>query len=88
MFVMFPTMFALGLKGLGPNTKIGASLIVMAIVGGATLTPVTGLTAEARHSIGPAYVVPLAAYIVIARYASAGAEVRNAIDAVEIQSRG
>src|SRR5271157_4244673 len=35
MSLMFPTIFALGLKGLGPNTKIGGSLIVMAIIGGA-----------------------------------------------------
>src|SRR6266849_4927700 len=38
MSLMFPTIFALGLKGLGPNTKIGGSLLVMAIVGGAVLT--------------------------------------------------
>src|SRR5271157_2515487 len=38
MSLMFPTIFALGLKRLGPNTKIGGSLIVMAIIGGAVLT--------------------------------------------------
>jgi len=68
MSLMFPTIFALGLKGLGPNTKIGGSLLVMAIVGGAVLTPVMGLIAEARHSIASAYVVPLAAYVFIAGY--------------------
>jgi MFS transporter, FHS family, L-fucose permease len=73
MSLMFPTIFALGLKGLGPNTKIGGSLIVMAIVGGAALTPAMGLIAEARHSIAPAYVVPLIAYLVIAVYGFAGA---------------
>jgi len=61
MSLMFPTIFALGLKGLGPNTKIGGSLIVMAIVGGAILTPLMGLIAEARHTIAPAYIVPLVA---------------------------
>jgi FHS family L-fucose permease-like MFS transporter len=39
MSLMFPTIFALGLKGLGPNTKIGGSLLVMAIIGGAGLYP-------------------------------------------------
>src|SRR6266481_4886217 len=39
MSLMFPTIFALGLKELGPNTKLGGSLLVMAIVGGAVLTP-------------------------------------------------
>lgn len=77
MSLMFPTIFALGLKGLGPNTKIGGSLIVMAIVGGAVLTPLMGLIAEARHSIAPAYGVPLIAYVVIAAYAFAGAKVRD-----------
>jgi FHS family L-fucose permease-like MFS transporter len=33
MSLMFPTIFALGLKGHGPNTNIGGSLLVMAIVG-------------------------------------------------------
>ena len=43
MSLMFPTIFALGLKGLGPNTKIGGSMIVMAIIGGAVLDPSDGL---------------------------------------------
>jgi FHS family L-fucose permease-like MFS transporter len=68
MSLMFPTIFALGLKGLGPNTKIGGSLLVMAIVGGAVLTPMMGLISEAAHSIAVAYVVPLVAYIFIALY--------------------
>ena len=87
MSLMFPTIFALGLKGLGPNTKIGGSLIVMAIVGGAVLTPVMGLIAEARHSIAPAYVVPLAAYVFIAVYGLAEANFRRNADAVPIRSQ-
>ena len=78
MSLMFPTIFALGLKELGPNTKIGGSLIVMAIVGGAVLTPIMGLIAVAYHSIALAYLVPLAAYVVVAIYAFAGAKVRHA----------
>ncbi|HUA15638.1 MAG TPA: L-fucose:H+ symporter permease [Verrucomicrobiae bacterium] len=76
MSLMFPTIFALGLKRLGPNTKIGGSLLVMAIVGGAVLTLLMGLISDARRSIAPAYVVPLVAYVVIAGYASVGAKVR------------
>jgi MFS transporter, FHS family, L-fucose permease len=87
MSLMFPTIFALGLKGLGPNTKIGGSLIVMAIVGGAILTPMMGLVAEARRSIAAAYVVPLAAYVVIAAYAFAGANARGIDGALEHQPR-
>ncbi len=73
MSLMFPTIFALGLKRLGPNTKIGGSLIVMAIVGGAVLTPLMGLIAEAHRSIALAYLVPLVAYVFVAAYAFAGA---------------
>jgi FHS family L-fucose permease-like MFS transporter len=73
MSLMFPTIFALGLKRLGPNTKIGGSLIVMAIVGGAVLTPLMGLIAEARRSIALAYLVPLVAYVFVAAYAFLGA---------------
>jgi MFS transporter, FHS family, L-fucose permease len=74
MSLMFPTIFALGLKGLGPNTKIGGSLIVMAIVGGALIPLLMGRIADIRHSIAPAYLVPLIAYIVVAIYAFAGAK--------------
>jgi FHS family L-fucose permease-like MFS transporter len=55
-------------------------LIVMAIVGGAILTPLMGLIAEARHTIAPAYFVPLAAYVVIAGYAFLGAQARGVAD--------
>ena len=58
MSLMFPTIFALGLKGLGPNTKLGGSLLVMAIVGGAVLTPVMGWISEAFRIVAVAYSVP------------------------------
>jgi MFS transporter, FHS family, L-fucose permease len=76
MSVMFPTIFALGLKGLGRNTKIGGSLLVMAIVGGAVLTPVMGLISEKTHSIALSYSVPLVAYVVILFYAFWGSKPR------------
>jgi FHS family L-fucose permease-like MFS transporter len=76
MSLMFPTIFALGLKGLGPNTKIGGSLIVMAIVGGAILTPLMGLINVRTGSIAMAYLVPLAGYVVVALYAFFGSQMR------------
>jgi MFS transporter, FHS family, L-fucose permease len=76
MSVMFPTIFALGLKELGPNTKIGGSFLVMAIVGAAVLTPIMGLISE-KNGIASAYLVPLAAYLCVAIYAFAGAKVRT-----------
>ncbi|HMH06826.1 MAG TPA: L-fucose:H+ symporter permease [Terriglobales bacterium] len=76
MSLMFPTIFALGLKGLGPNTKIGGSLLVMAIVGGAVLTPLMGLISEKSGSIALAYSVPLFTYIYIALYSLLGSKQR------------
>ena len=73
MSLMFPTIFALGLKGLGPNTKLGGSLIVMAIVGGAVLTPAMGWISVRLQHVAPAYAVPLVAYVFIAFYSFYGA---------------
>ena len=77
MSLMFPTIFALGLKELGPNTKIGGSLLVMAIVGGAVLTPIMGLISEKSGSIALAYSVPLLAYVYIAFYSLLGSKPRE-----------
>ena len=68
MSLMYPTIFVLGLRGLGENTKLGGSMIVMAIVGGAVLTPIMGLISVRSGSIALAYIVPLLAYVFIAVY--------------------
>ena len=77
MSLMFPTIFALGLKGLGENTKIAGSLLVMAIVGGAVLTPLMGLISQRTQSVALAYTVPLFAYVFIAYYAFFGSQSRG-----------
>jgi len=74
MSLMFPTIFALGLKELGPNTKLGGSMIVMGIVGGAVFTPIMGLIAT--HSMARAMLVPLCCYFFIAYFAFVGSKVR------------
>jgi FHS family L-fucose permease-like MFS transporter len=76
MSLMFPTIFALGLKELGPNTKIGGSFIVMAIIGGAIFTPVMGLVSEATKSMAIAMLIPLGCYIFVAYYSYFGSKVR------------
>jgi FHS family L-fucose permease-like MFS transporter len=73
MSLMFPTIFALGLKGLGPNTKIGGSLLVMAIVGGALLPIAMGRIGDA-YGIAASYSVPLVAYIFVAVYSFYGSK--------------
>ncbi len=66
--IMFPTIFALGLKGLGPNTKLAGSLLVMAIVGGAIFPLVLGLIARTTGSLAEGYIVPLVGFAVVALY--------------------
>ncbi len=69
MSIMFPTIFSMGIDGLGNNTKIGSSLIVMSIVGGALLPPVLGLISDVTGSIQNGYVVPLTSFAVILLFA-------------------
>jgi MFS transporter, FHS family, L-fucose permease len=76
MSLMFPTIFALGLKGLGHNTKIGGSMIVMAIIGGAVFTPLMGLVFEATKSMAAAMLVPLACYLFVAYFGFIGSKMR------------
>jgi FHS family L-fucose permease-like MFS transporter len=66
--IMYPTIFALGLKGLGRNTKIGGSLLVMAIVGGAIFPPVSGLIARQTGSVALGYLVPMVGFCGVALY--------------------
>ncbi|MGA7522106.1 MAG: L-fucose:H+ symporter permease [Acidobacteriaceae bacterium] len=68
MSLMYPTIFALGLRGLGADSKVGGSLIVMAIIGGAVLTPLMGIVADASNSLAFAYTIPLLGYVCIAGY--------------------
>ncbi len=67
MSLMFPTIFALGIKGLGENTKIAGSIIVMSIIGGGVFTPLMGLVAV--KSMAVAMLVPLGCYCFITLYA-------------------
>lgn len=68
MSIMYPTIFVLSLGGLGPLTKPGASLLVMAIIGGAILTAVMGFISDAG-SIRLAMLVPGLSFLGIALFA-------------------
>lgn len=64
MSVMFPTIFALGIKDLGPKTKKASSFMVMSIFGGALFPPVMGFIADKFNmSVGFFAPIPLFAYI-------------------------
>ncbi len=68
MSIMFPTIFAVSLKDMGPLTKTGSSLLVMSIIGGAILTPIMGYISDASHLIRLAIFVPVACFVVLALY--------------------
>ncbi len=72
MSIMFPTIFSMGIDGLGHNTKIGSSLIVMSIVGGALLPPIMGMISDITANIQNGYIVPLACFSVILLFAFNG----------------
>jgi FHS family L-fucose permease-like MFS transporter len=68
MSIMFPTIFASAIRGLGPLTKIGSSFLIMAIIGGAVFTPMIGAISAASH-IAYGMIVPAACFAFIAFYA-------------------
>lgn len=65
MSIMFPTIFALGIKGLGEETKIASSFLVMAIFGGALFPLFMGMISDSTGSIQKAYIVPLLCFVVV-----------------------
>lgn len=69
--IMFPTIFALGVKDLGHHTKKASSFIIMSIVGGALMPYVMGLIAE-KFSTATAYLVPALCFLITAWYGQKG----------------
>lgn len=77
MSIMFPTIFALGLIGLGPHTKRASSFIVMAIVGGAAAPPLMGWLAD-TSSTRVGFTVPLVCFVVVLLFAMSGSKKADA----------
>ncbi len=67
MSIMFPTIFALGIRGLGENTKKGSAFIVMAIVGGAVAPMLMGWIAD-KHGMQTGFIIPLVCFAGIMLY--------------------
>lgn len=68
MSIQFPTIFALGVEGLGPLRKAGSSLIVMAIIGGAALTALMGLVSDLA-TITHSMLVPAVCFVLVCLFA-------------------
>jgi FHS family L-fucose permease-like MFS transporter len=68
MSLMYPTIYGLSIRGLGADTKLAGSGLVMAILGGAALTAIQGLIADAAGNVHTGYFVPLACFLVVGIY--------------------
>jgi FHS family L-fucose permease-like MFS transporter len=77
--IMFPTIFALSLKNLEPYTKLGSSLLVMSIIGGAICPAIMGIVSDAT-SIQRAFVIPLVCYVYVLYFAVRGYKPVAAVD--------
>lgn len=74
MSLMFPTIYGIALGSVNESkhpddTKIGASGLIMAILGGALLTPLQGMVSDATGIINVSYIVPLVCFLVVLCYA-------------------
>jgi FHS family L-fucose permease-like MFS transporter len=70
MSIMFPTIFALGIQGLGEETKIASSFIVMSIVGGAFIPVVMGRISDSTGgNIQLSYIAPMLCFAVVLFFA-------------------
>ncbi|MEO5910881.1 MAG: L-fucose:H+ symporter permease [Pelobium sp.] len=77
MSIMFPTIFALGISGLGGDTEYGSSLIIMSIVGGAILPRIFGIISDETQNIQNGYIVPAVCFLVIAIFGISGHRVNK-----------
>jgi FHS family L-fucose permease-like MFS transporter len=68
MSIMFPTIFSLSIRDLGEKTKLGSSLVIMGIVGGAVLPPIMGRISD-QWNIQVSYLVPGVCFAMILWFA-------------------
>ncbi len=78
MSIMFPTIFSLGVKGLGEEIKTGSSLLIMSIAGGAILPYLMGTIIDMNNNnVQTGYFVPLICFAVILYFGLSGYKVRS-----------
>ncbi|MEO8146591.1 MAG: L-fucose:H+ symporter permease [Bacteroidia bacterium] len=78
MSIMFPTIFSLSIFNLGNDAKLGSSLIIMSIVGGAVIPLLMGRISDATHSIQIAYIMPLLCFVFVLYFGVKGYKVLEA----------
>ena len=80
MSLVYPTNFASGIKGLGPHAKLGASILMMSLIGGAVLSFLMGRVADtswAGGQISASFFIPMISYAVIFCYGLWGSKPRG-----------
>jgi FHS family L-fucose permease-like MFS transporter len=87
MSIMFPTIFALGIFGLGNKAKGASAYIVMAIVGGALLPKLMGAVAD-HYDMSRGFIVPLLCFVLIALYGYAWPKLSRAESLHEATTSG
>lgn len=68
--IMFPTIFALALRGLGNYTKRASSYLMMTPIGGAVGSLLMGYVADLTNDMAFSFIVPLVTFVVVLAYAS------------------
>lgn len=68
--IMFPTIFAISLRGLGAKTKRASSFLMMTPVGGAVGPLLMGIAADSWRSMSLSFIVPLVGFIVVFLFAA------------------
>ena len=87
MSIMFPTIFALGIFGLGQSAKKASSFIVMAIMGGAVLPKVMGAVAD-RYDLSRGFIVPTLCFGFVAFYGFMWPRLSKAEGGVTVSTSG
>ena len=83
MSLMFPTIYGLSLGGVAQSehpddAKLGASGLIMAILGGALLTPLQGLVSD-NSSIYMSYIIPAICFVVVTLFAAYAVKTNKSI---------
>jgi FHS family L-fucose permease-like MFS transporter len=86
MSIMFPTIFALGIKDLKADTEFGSSLIIMSIVGGAVLPRLFGYISDVTGNIQYGYVVPLLCFAVVTFFGFKGHRVKVKAESLPVSA--
>ncbi|QDK81794.1 L-fucose:H+ symporter permease [Spirosoma sp. KCTC 42546] len=76
MSIMFPTIFSLSIRGLGSKTKLGSSMVIMAIGGGAVFPVIMGRVSDLT-TMQMAYLVPAICFLPILYFAIKNFSVKN-----------